>query len=127
MKGKFFPIFTVAVLLFVLSTGQVFAVSTGNDVPPQDNPEESRQINLTDSQKNELKQLYNKKFDIQKQIIQKYAEYGVITKSAAEAKLKKMDERLKKIERDGYIPKHHGGKRDGHKKTDLSSIEEKAS
>lgn len=73
------------------------------------------EVKLNDSQKNELKALYEQKMEIQKKLLQKYVEFGVIPKERADMKLKRMDEMEEALEKNGYMPihkkdfKHHNG------------------
>lgn len=111
MKRKVYMIVAAVLLLTVLSASAAFAAVNGNLAPPA----VEKQINLTDTQKSELKQLYAKRFEIEKQIVQKYLDCGVITKEQADNKLKRMEKIQQKIEQNGFIPKHGKGF-EGHEK-----------
>jgi uncharacterized protein YktA (UPF0223 family) len=69
-------------------------------------------VKLTVEQKKELESLYEEMFETKKQLINKYAEYGVITKEKAEEKLARLDKFQTKLKEHGYTPHwpHHGKK-----------------
>lgn len=106
-----------AVIMFVWATSARASAVQGGSNPPASEQKQAEQITLTDAQKDELRQLYNKKSEIQKQIIQKYVEFGVISKEKADLKIKRMEEMQRRMEQDGFIPKHKG-RHGEHKKTD---------
>jgi ABC-type transporter MlaC component len=110
---KFYTAVVALVLTAALSIPAFAAVPDNSTAPPAAS---GQQITLTDAQKAELKSLYNQKFEIQKKIIQKYVDFGVITKEMADKRLKRMDEMKKKIEESGFIPRH--GKGFGEQKKD---------
>lgn len=66
-------------------------------------------IQLNEEQKQEMAMLYEKLFSVKKEIIQKYAEFGVISTEKAEEIVGKMEEHHKKVQESDFIPKweHH--------------------
>ncbi|MBE4907490.1 DUF2680 domain-containing protein [Bacillus luteolus] len=75
-------------------------------------PEHKTDIKLTADQQEELENLYNEMFETKKQLINKYAEYDVITQNKAEEKLARLDKFQEKLKEHGYVPHwpHHGKK-----------------
>ena len=72
--------------------------------------QEETQVKLTDEQKSELDALYKEAFEARKKIIDKYVEFGVMTKEKAEKKQAHMDKFYEKLKENEYIPKfHHKG------------------
>ena len=74
------------------------------------NNDQKPEVELTDQQKQELDKLYLDLLETKKEIINKYVEYGVLTKEKADKKLNWLDEHYQKIKEHGYIPKHHHNK-----------------
>lgn len=105
MKIKVYVVVAAVLLLTVLSAPAAFGAANLNSAPPA----VEKQINLTDVQKSELKQLYGKRFEIEKQIVQKYLDYGVFTKEQADKRLEKIEKIRQKIEQNGFIPKYKKG------------------
>lgn len=109
MKKKVILIITMLLIFNFTSFSYAFADVNENSSPTDAKVEVDNKINLTDAQKKELKVLFDKKAEIDKQIVQKYLEYGVISKEKAELKLKKIEQRQKAIEDNGFIPLHRKG------------------
>lgn len=103
LNKKIYAAVLAVVLLATMSIHAFAAVSTTPSAAT------GQQITLTDAQKAELKKLYEQKFETQKKIIQKYVDFGVITKEQADKRLKKMDEIKKKMEERGFVPRHGKG------------------
>jgi len=59
---------------------------------------------LTDKQKKELAKLYKNLYETQKKLINKYAEYGVITREQAALWLSRLESRYEKLKENGYVP-----------------------
>jgi len=90
------------------------AMITGKQAYAQlnDNQEEQPQVKLSEQQKSELDALYQEAFEARKKIIDKYVEFGVITKEKAEKKQEHMDKFYEELKENDYIPKfHHKGHR----------------
>ncbi|MEH7386272.1 DUF2680 domain-containing protein [Bacillus sp. JJ1521] len=64
-------------------------------------------VELTDKQKQEMDKLYLELLTIEKKIINKYVEFGVLSKEEADKKLNWLNEHYQKIKERGYIPRHH--------------------
>jgi len=102
-----FSVFVSAALLFmIISMPMAVAAQEGMEKSPK----ATNEINLTDEQKSELKQLHEKMFEIKKQMIEKYVEYGIITKEQAQKKLEKLEKVKKLKEQNGYMPEKDTGK-----------------
>ena len=59
---------------------------------------------LNDQQKKEVQPIYNKILDARKQLIQKYVDYGKITKDQADYYTKRMEDMQKYREENGFGP-----------------------
>ncbi|MFT4416738.1 YckD family protein [Fredinandcohnia humi] len=80
---------------------------------------ERAKIELTDEQKQELDALYKDLLEARKAILDKYVEYGVLSKGEAEKKLAWLEEHYTKVKEHGYLPPmHHKWDKDKHKKKD---------
>ena len=64
-------------------------------------------VQLTEAQKKELEDLYNDLFVKKKEIINKYAEYGVITPEKAEKKLARLEKFKAELQENGYVAHWH--------------------
>jgi hypothetical protein len=67
-------------------------------------------VELTDDQKEELKELHEKMLENKREILKKYIEFGVLTEEKGTKILEKMESRFKELEENGYVPvwdKHH--------------------
>lgn len=106
MKGKMYIIAFTLILFVTAAMPKAFAKELDKITDPvlQGTTEP---VNLTDSQKNELKQLFDKKIELEKQIIKKYQDFGVLTKEQADVKIMHMDKIKLHLEKNGYMPKFH--------------------
>lgn len=125
MKRKISLTVVAVLLLAAISIPAAFAAQGNVETPSNAAPKMKQEINLTDAQKKELKQLSGEMFELKKKMIQKYMEFGIITKEQGELRLKKLDEMKKKMEENGFTPGYgkgfggHGKDRKGkHPKTD---------
>ncbi len=101
MKMKRITLSVFALLLSIFFVGGIQAsAEMGKDT-------EKPNVELSDKQKQELDKLYLELLETKKEIINKYVEYGVLTKEKADKKLNWLDEHYEKIKEHGYIPKHH--------------------
>lgn len=99
-----------AVLLFIAISIPTALAVEDDSFAKAPTPKVTNEVNLTDAQKSELKQLSDKMFEIKKQMVEKYLEYGVITKEQAEKKLEKLEKMKKVREQNGFIPGKGRGK-----------------
>ena len=93
---------TVALLLgfFIMPT---YAEQSKPPVEPE------KQIQLTESQKAELAEIYQDLMEEKKELIQKYVEFGVLSKEKGDKIIQKFEEHYKLAEKNGFtLPHHHG-------------------
>ncbi len=105
---KTIAVITVAALVLVVAASLVVSAAPGQPGPQRQIP------TLTDAQKQELAPLYNQMTEIQKQITQKYVDFGYITQWQADQRNTMMQERMNQRLQNGFIPGmgkgfgHHG-------------------
>ncbi|WP_099362450.1 YckD family protein [Fredinandcohnia onubensis] len=90
----------LALFLSFLLVGEIQASAEMRNV------DQNPKVELTDQQKQELDKLYLDLLETKKEIINKYVDYGVLTKEKADKKLNWLDEHYQKIKEHGYIPMH---------------------
>ena len=61
-------------------------------------------IVLTDQQKQELAMIYQEMFNKKRQLIEKYAEFGVVSKEQATKWTARLNEHYLKLEQNGFVP-----------------------
>lgn len=108
MRGKLIAVIISSLLFMGGSSTAVFAI-TGDNTASSAIVQDEKKISLTDAQKKELKQLFDKKFDVEKQLVQKYVDFGVLTREQADRRLKKIQDMQDKLEENGYAPWHGKG------------------
>ena len=88
--------------LILVSFGVAFTSATAQ------NPgiEETKEVKLTEEQKNELAKLYDEAFEKKKEIISKYVEYGVFSEEKGSKLIEHIESHYKKLEENNYIPKY---------------------
>jgi hypothetical protein len=89
----------VSIILISSWLGQSVIQANEND------SSELSEVKLTEEQKAELDVLYLDLITKRKEIINKYVEYGVMTKEKANQKNQHMDDFYNKLKEDDYIPK----------------------
>jgi hypothetical protein len=62
---------------------------------------------LTAEQKQEIASLQKEALEQEKEIIQKYVEFGVFSEKKADQIIKHLDDRFAQLEKDGFVPKPH--------------------
>lgn len=67
-------------------------------------PFNTSKVELTESQKKELEDLYSKMSELKKQIIDKYVEFGAIDQERADRMKQKIEQMEKFRAEDGYAP-----------------------
>ncbi|MED1202376.1 YckD family protein [Heyndrickxia acidicola] len=72
-------------------------------------PMEQQHVKLTAKQKAELANLTKDLMEKKKQLVSKYAEFGVIPKEKADKIIAHLDKRYAEMDKNGFIPqwKHH--------------------
>ncbi|MBY0099371.1 YckD family protein [Mesobacillus maritimus] len=88
--------------LILLSFGVVFTSAAAQN----QETEETKEVKLTEEQKNELAKLYDEAFEKKKEIITKYVEYGVFTVEKGDKLIEHIESHYKKLEENNYIPKY---------------------
>lgn len=68
--------------------------------------EQDKQIQLTESQKAELSEIYQDLMEEKKELIQKYVEFGVLSKEKGEQMIQKFEEHYKMAEKNGFMLPH---------------------
>lgn len=109
MKRKLLITITAALVLIAMTITAASAAQSAPEVP--------NNVELTEAQKNELKQLSDKMFEAKKQLIEKYADFGIISRKQAEYRLKKIEEKQKRFEENGFIPRYGRDKKMNPKKS----------
>jgi hypothetical protein len=90
---------TVAVMVLLIAGAIVYAAA-----PEQATPGRYQPPTLTDSQKQELAPLYQQALDTQKQVLQKYVDFGYITQWQADQQAAMMKDRMDQRLQQGFIP-----------------------
>ena len=61
---------------------------------------------LTSDQKAQLETLYTQLFEKREEIINKYVEFGVLTREKGDKKIEQLKKYHSKLKENGYLPKH---------------------
>ena len=104
MNKKILTGFTFFILLLGLFNVPTYA--------EQDTPAEGdKQIQLTEDQKAELSEIYQDILEEKKELIQKYVEYGVLSKEKGDKMIEKFEAHYKMAEKHGFQLPHrpHAG------------------
>ena len=74
--------------------------------------EQEKQIQLTDSQKAELSEIYQDIMEEKKELIQKYVEFGVLSKEKGDQMIQRFEKHYKMAEKNGFMLPHrpHDGR-----------------
>lgn len=92
-------LYTVALLLVLLAMP---AYAEQNKPVEQD-----KQVQLTEKQKAELSEIYQDLLEEKKELVQKYVEFGVISKEKGDQMIQKFEKHHKMIEQNGFKLLHH--------------------
>ena len=68
--------------------------------------EQEKQIQLTESQKAELAEIYQDLLEEKKELIQKYVEFGVLPKEKGDQMIQKFEDHYKMAEKNGFMLPH---------------------
>lgn len=102
--------------LFLIITAVVMLAMVLNAAPVLANtPEPQKQVQFTEDQKKVLADLYKEIFELRKTVVDKYVEYGAMSKETAEKVKSWMDEHYQRMEERGFQPMEHRHHH-GHKK-----------
>lgn len=97
---KRFSIMVMTIILLIGLTGSVSYAKPNHT----DDCQETLKVQLTDKQKTELDALYRATFAKKKQIVDKYVEYGAITKEMGSKKKQWLDKKYEMLVANGYVP-----------------------
>ncbi|MBO8156916.1 MAG: YckD family protein [Bacillaceae bacterium] len=103
----------LTVLLAAMISVLMLAAINPVGAEPETDVEVKADVTLTDEQKKEMEALYKEFFDLHKNIIKKYVEYGVITQEKADKKMSFLDKHYEKLKENGFVMKWD---KDKHKK-----------
>ena len=93
----------IALAALTLSV-MMFAALPAYAEQPQTKEPSEQAVALTDQQKQELAAIYKTLFDTKKQLIAKYAEFGIIPQEKAIKWAERLDARYAKLEQNGFVP-----------------------
>ncbi|SFB24130.1 MULTISPECIES: YckD family protein [unclassified Bacillus (in: firmicutes)] len=96
---KRYSFMMMAVMFLIGLTGSVSYAA-----PNTADCQETLKVQLTDKQKTELDVLYRATFAKKKQIVDKYVEFGAITKEMGDKKKQWLDKKYEKLVANGYVP-----------------------
>jgi hypothetical protein len=99
---KKYVLFMLTAIALVSSTIAAPALAEGNQPPS-----EVKNVQLTETQKAELKQLHKDVLEKKKELIQKYVEFGVISKEMGDRIIQRYDDHYKLVEQNGFRLHHH--------------------
>ncbi len=97
---------------FVVTLSILVFVSLGFanvSLAENDSNQQTQKVELTDKQKKELGKLHKEIYEKKVNLINKYVEYGVLTKEQAERMQQKMEEHYELLKENGFVMKdyHH--------------------
>ncbi|MCM3771309.1 MULTISPECIES: YckD family protein [Priestia] len=92
----------------MISAAAAFLFMSATPVLAENNPQsETKDVQLTSQQKQELSVLYKEMLEKKKEILSKYVEYGVLSKTESQKISSHMENRYQHMEQNGFIPKRH--------------------
>lgn len=100
MKNHVLLIFLALALGFGASTST--ASAEGNKAPLQE-----RNIQLTEKQKAELKEIHKGILKERKELIRKYVEFEIITEETGDRIIERYEEHYRMVEQNGFLMPHH--------------------
>jgi len=103
MKRKIYITITAVLLIIALAVPAAFAMQDAK-VKKAPGARLENKVTLTDAQKSELKQINDKMVELDKQKVQKYIDFGIMTQEQGDAKLKNIDEMQKRMDESGVTP-----------------------
>ncbi len=103
---KTVAIATLVAMALVIAASLVVYAAPGPQNPP---PGPRQAITLTDDQKKELAPLYEQMFEVRKQIMQKYVDFGYLTQEQADQRAAWMKERMSQGYGPGMMGRGHHG------------------
>lgn len=100
---------TVSSLLITLLLTLPMAGFTTAQEPVEEVEKSDETVELTKKQRKELAKLYREIFDMKKEVVAKYVEFGVLTKEQGKGLMEEMDEHYARLERHGFLRMWHRG------------------
>ncbi|MDD9786392.1 YckD family protein [Priestia megaterium] len=92
----------------MISAAAAFLFMSATPVLAENNPQpETKDVQLTSQQKQELSVLYKEMLAKKKEILSKYVEYGVLSKKESQNISSHMENRYQYMEKNGFVPKRH--------------------
>lgn len=92
------------IIISLTSVALLLGLFTMPTYAEQNNPiEQEKQIQLTEAQKAELSEIYQDIMEEKKELIQKYVEYGVLSKEKGDKMIQKFETRYKMAEKNGFM------------------------
>jgi uncharacterized lipoprotein YehR (DUF1307 family) len=104
MRWKGFKTVMPLILLLVVLSSSTSLLCGFREASQAAAAEDTSDVKLTEAQKKELKQLFDQKLEIEKQIVQKYQSFGVMTKEQADRRLEHIEKKRQFMENNGYTP-----------------------
>ncbi len=104
------------VLILAIAVPFATAATDNNSSGTSQAPAIQGPYTLTDEQKKEVQAIHDKIFEANKQLVQKYADFGKITKEQADYMIKRMEEQQKNKQsmiENGFGPGFGGGHKRG--------------
>ena len=109
MKKRFLIILMAVVMLAMFVNASPVLANNPNT------PETEKQVQFTEEQKKVLADLYKEIFELRKTVVDKYVEFGAMSKETADKVKAWMDGHYQKMEERGFQPMEHRHHH-GHKK-----------
>ncbi|MDQ0217801.1 DUF2680 domain-containing protein [Peribacillus cavernae] len=100
MKKHILFIFSAVALIFGASISPALAV--GSQPPSQE-----KKVQLSENQKAELKEIHKDILAKKKELIQKYVEFGMISKEMGDRMIQRYEHHYKMVEQNGFKMHHH--------------------
>lgn len=92
---------SILVIGLMMIAGTMSIQATGNSLINEKEP-----VKLTDSQKSELTAIHKEVFEKKKELVNKYIEFGLISKEKGEKIISKMEKHLENLDEKG-LPRWH--------------------
>ncbi|MBB6453801.1 hypothetical protein HNQ94_002252 [Salirhabdus euzebyi] len=92
-----------------------FSVMFNINIHAEDTAVEKPNVELKEDQKKVLDQMYGELLEKHKQIIEKYVEFGLMSKEEADKKFERLQQFHEKLKESGYVPNWEHGKKEKEK------------
>ncbi|MER2256698.1 MAG: DUF2680 domain-containing protein [Priestia megaterium] len=92
----------------MISAAAAFLFMSATPVLAENNPQpKTKDVQLTSQQKQELSVLYKEMLAKKKEILSKYVEYGVLSKTESQNISLHMENRYQDLDKNGFVPQRH--------------------